>query len=154
MGAFVTQTEQVSHAITPRMIDCLRQTKPWVRFLSILGFIGVVFMLVAGLVMIAVGAVGARFAREFGGGVGAALLGLLYILMAVLYVFPSVFLFRYASAIARMTLGHPAEAMETALAAQKSFWKFVGVLMMVMLGLYAVILVVVIAVAVVGALAR
>jgi Ca2+/Na+ antiporter len=61
--------------------------------------------------------------------------GLVYVLMALLYLFPSLYLHRYASAIKTFLGSKAGEDMEAALAHQKSFWKFLGIMALIMFGL-------------------
>src|SRR6266508_5860429 len=69
----------------------LQGTQPWVRFLAIMGFIGAGFMVLAGLTA---GVAGAATGR-----VETIGLMVVYPIMAVVYVFPSLFLLRYADRI-------------------------------------------------------
>jgi hypothetical protein len=66
--------------------------------------------------------------------------------MAAFYIVPGIFLMRYASRIAALVASGRADDLESALAAQKSFWKFVGIVVAVVLGLYLVILLLVVGV--------
>lgn len=121
--------------LTAGMLDALRATKPWVRFFSILGFLVAIFMVLGGLGMGAFGVyriiAGGNDGYIFGG------MGLLYLLMAILYIYPSRSLFRYASAIGEaLQTPSKAEAVERALVHQKSFWKFIGIMVLVMMLLY------------------
>ena len=115
----------------------LQRTQPWVRFLSIMGFVAAGLMIVAGLV---------------GGGVGAAsgnpqmiVRLFLYPLMGVLYIYPSLCLLRYASSIRTFQNSPTGPNLEAALDAQRSFWKFVGIITIV--SICASILVFVLAIA-------
>ncbi|HET7176808.1 MAG TPA: hypothetical protein VFK21_12495 [Gammaproteobacteria bacterium] len=113
--------------VSEGMLDALRATRPWVKFLSILGFVLCAFMALAGLAFL--GGAGAKAGpmAAFGPAIGV-----FYLLFVLLYFFPCLYLLRYAGAIARI----PAEgqrAMEEALVKQKSFWKFIGILTAVML---------------------
>lgn len=142
-----------TEAITPGMVQALGQTKPWVRFISILGFVGAGFMVLgaAGLMITAIaGGMGRRGPL---GGMEAGV-GVMYLLFALLYVPPSVFLFRYASAIGRILPGNEAEGIERALVAQKSFWRFVGIMALVIIVLYVLIIGVVVVMAAMGAARR
>jgi hypothetical protein len=142
-------------AITDSMIEALRQTKPWVRLMSILGFVGAGFMVLAGLFMILGGAVGGVMSRSAGGALGGApmlIMGVFYLLFAGLYILPSLFLFRYASAIARAIGGETVRGVEDALEAQKSFWRFVGIMAIILLALYAVLIVVFVVIGVFSAM--
>jgi type II secretory pathway pseudopilin PulG len=121
--------------LTFTMLEALRSTRPWVRFLSILGFISSGFLILIGIGFAVFGA----YQLMSGSSEGAfiAPLGLLYFLMALLYIFPSRYLYRYADAI-RDALAAPSKtaAVERALQSQKSFWKFAGIMALLMLLLY------------------
>ncbi|HKT32739.1 MAG TPA: hypothetical protein VJS89_09660 [Gammaproteobacteria bacterium] len=136
-----------ANMLTEGMLDSLRRTRPWVVFLAILGFIFTAFMLLAGIWVFAafsiIGAIPAQqplprfFGPVLGFGVGAA-----EIVAAVfMYLLPCIILFRYGSAIGRMAPGNIQWAVEEALARQKSFWKYLGILMIVLLILYVLLFV-------------
>src|SRR5262245_24163986 len=72
-------------------VEALRETRPWVTFLAVMGFIGAGFMVLAGLGMLIAGSPRME-----------ASLGLVYIALAGLYVLPSVLLIRYSSSIGRL----------------------------------------------------
>jgi hypothetical protein len=130
--------------VAPGVIALLLATRPWVRFLSIIGFI------VAALIVLAALAIGAMGA----GGGGAPMIGagVVYIAMAALYGVGAMILGRYASRITDLEYARSNVALEEALAAQKSFWKFTGILMVAVISIYAVILVIAFAVGLIGAL--
>lgn len=124
-------------AVSDLAIELLRQTRPWVMFLSILSFIGCAFMLLAGVLMIGVGLLAAGT-----GGVekGAqAMLGAVYLPMAALYVYPGIKMWSYGSAIGRLVASRSMADLESALGQQKSFWKFGGIAAIVVIALYIVI---------------
>jgi hypothetical protein len=130
--------------VTPAILDSMRQTRPWVLFLGILGFIGAGFMVLGGLGMLVAGsAIG-------GGEMGA--IAIVYIVMAVFYIFPSLYLYRYASSIKMLMSGYGVHALEEALSHQKSFWKLVGICTAVMMVLYFVGFIVLMAVGAAGAM--
>ena len=127
--------------ITSAMMEYLKQTKPWVRFISILGFIGTGFLLLLGLFLVLGASVlSSRFGSAFGG-VPAALIGLIYLVLGAFYILPAVFLFRYASGIQKALTVDLMSGVEDALRSQKSFWRFVGVLMLILLILQVIVLV-------------
>ncbi len=126
--------------ITSAMMEYLKQTKPWVRFISILMFIGTGFLLLAGLIfMLGASVMSSRFGSTFGG-VPAAVVGLVYVVLGALYIIPAVFLFRYAAGIQKALTVDLMSGVEEALRSQKSFWRFVGILMVIMLILWVVVL--------------
>jgi hypothetical protein len=123
--------------VTAKTVEMLRQTQPWVRFLSVLGFIGTALMILAGLF----GLLGAAM----GGSAELGVMMVAYLLVGLLYFIPTMYLSRYATAINRFRQGLHVAEMETALEAQKSFWKFVGIVTLVILALYVVLILVAIA---------
>ncbi len=112
----------------------LRQTKPWVRFISVLMFIGAAFVVIAGIGILISGGrmVGVQ------GGFGP-LIGGIYFVMAILYIVPGIFLWKYADGIRNFLEEKSAGALTTALEAQKSFWRFVGIVALVILIIYGFI---------------
>ncbi len=135
---------ETSAAITQGVLDQLRRTKPWVRFISVLMFIGAGFMMLIGVVMGVMGGFGAMAAPEgvaFGLGFGVVM-ALIYGALALLYIYPAMKLWKYASRIAvLLDSGHPVE-LEAALNEQRKFWKFMGVVTIVVMVLYLVAIIV------------
>ena len=127
-------------AATPslRTADLLRQTRPWVRFMGILGFVAVALMFAIGAVMLVIGIVGVSAGNVPAGQFIA--MGVMYPIMSLLYIFPSLFLLRYASRISTFLDDGATESLDLALEAQKSFWKFVGIMTAIVVALYGVII--------------
>jgi hypothetical protein len=123
-------------AVSDIAVDLLRQTRPWVMFLSILSFVGCTFMLLAGLGMMAVGLMASGAERGI-----QALIGAIYLPMAALYVYPGIKMWTYGSAIGRLLRSRATVDLEDALRQQKSFWKFGGIAAIVVIGLYVVVFV-------------
>ena len=110
----------------------LEQTKPWVRLLSVLGFVVVGLMALVGLF--------GGLAAVTSGEPSMAILMVVYPLSALLYFFPALFLWRYADRIQDFLSSRTLEGLQTALEAQRSFWKFTGIMVVVsfVLGIVAV----------------
>jgi len=119
------------HAVaTENVLQSLSGTRPWVRLVSILLFIG------AGL-----GLLGALFStvamRHAPGGPPIALVAVFQVLTCALYLFPAFFLYKYADAIGVFLRGRQIADLERALGYQRAFWKFIGILTAVMMALAA-----------------
>ena len=116
---------------TVPVIELLGQTRPWVMFIAILGFIlsglTIIGGLFAAVVLIAMG----------GAGMAEGAVILVYPVLGVVYYFPSRFLFRFAQRIRDLRYSHNVADLEAALAAQKSFWKFCGIFLAFVIALYA-----------------
>lgn len=125
-------SEQI--VVSESMLESLQATRPWVKFLAILGFVFAGFAGIAGLFMaVAFSFVPAKagLPHFFG-----PVFGILYIAMAIFfYVLPCLYLLRYGSAITRIPTDGQA-AMEEALKQQKTFWKYLGIFAIVVLVLY------------------
>ena len=125
--------------VSDEMLDALNATRPWVKFLAILGFVFTGLSVLFGLAAL-IGLYGRFLKPGLPAFVGPAS-GVFYLVMALfLYLIPSIYLYRYAKVIA----GLPAsagEAFENALRLQKSFWKYVGIFTVILLILYALVIV-------------
>ena len=131
-------------AILNYIMKSLRATRPWTRLLSILGFIGTGFTIITGIAMIA----GQNFipVSDKAPPLAFAVMGVFYILASVFYLVPSIWLSRYSSAITAFLKGGDAIQLGNAIAYQKSFWKFVGIMVLVsfafaIIGIIAAILI-------------
>ncbi len=131
-----------NRAILNYIRKSLRATRPWTRFLSVLGFIGTGLTIVVGIFML----IGKDFIPASETALPLGFLGILYILTSVFYLIPSIWLAKYSSAISAFLRAGDAIELGRAIAYQKSFWKFVGILALVSilfaaLGIMAAILI-------------
>lgn len=117
---------QAGVKVTDSMIDSLRATKPWTKFLAILGFIGVIFMLLSAAFFMFIGN---TFPQQKTG--PPAFMGFFYILFSVLYLMPALYLYKYSASIGNFLKSNGALELESALSYQKSFWKFVGIVALI-----------------------
>jgi hypothetical protein len=128
-----TDGGSVIASLTPLAQQYLDQTRPWVRFMSVMVFVSTGLMVVLGLVMLLVSIFGglAAGSREelgvLGSAVGGGLVALCYLALACLYIAPGLYLSRYATAIRRLKANSTAGGLEDALKHQKSFWRFAGI---------------------------
>jgi len=114
------------------------ETAKWAKFLAIVGFvmlglavIAVIFMLIAGAALVS----------SFPGG-GAAVGGLgfmalLYIAMIALYFFPTFYLYKFATKMKTGILNSDNSNIDSGFENLKSTFKFMGILMIVVLSFYA-----------------
>ena len=132
----------VSDSALDTAVSTLRQTSPWVRFISVLMFIASGFMILSGIIMLVIGLFGAATGVGTGGMNSAFMpfFGGLYLVMAFLYVMPALYLWRYANRIGVLQQQKSVANLASALEPQKSFWRFVGILMIVFMIGYPVIL--------------
>lgn len=120
--------------VSESALGYLNATRPWVKFLAIVGFVFIGLMILIGLIMTPAFSAASK---EPGMAAFGPVFGILYLVMAVIYLMPCLFMYRYAAAIAAIPSAGQS-ALEDALKNQKSFWKFMGILMLIMLCLYVI----------------
>jgi hypothetical protein len=135
-----TPHENKKIEIEQETIKHLNTTRKWAMFLAIIGFI------ILGLIII-IGLIAGTFLTAFnsGGkdlGIPESLMFVPILLLAVIYFFPVLFLFRFSK--------HTSHAVQTldklefhkAIKNLKSFFVYIGVLIIIILSLYIVVLIV------------
>lgn len=126
--------------ITADIREFLDETAKWAHFLSILGFIMV------GLIIII-----AIFASTFLGvvmnemqvessGVSTLLITFIYLTIAVINIFPILFLYRFAKNTKEALRSDNQPALSEAFKNLKSHYKFIGIVALFMLGLYGLLI--------------
>lgn len=118
--------------VPPRILEYMQQTRPWVTFLSVMGFL---------TTLVAAGAILFMWTGTFRMGVG---MGVEFIALVVssifVYFVPSILLWRYSQNL-RIFLDYGGiDRLGDALQAQKSFWKYVGILVAIFITIYVIIL--------------
>jgi hypothetical protein len=133
---------------TEKIKEYLAIIGKWAKFFSILGFIGMGFMLLAGLAFLLFGSL--PMVDSFGGssvsGYGnmtfmPKLMGFIYIIMAVLYYFPVLYMYNFAIKIKVALASNSQHEYEIAFENLKKHFKFVGLVTVVILSIYALIFV-------------
>lgn len=124
--------------------DFLKEIAKWAYFLSIMGYIGigflVLFAIFAGTIFSSIGQMGGAAGAM--GSMPGAFLTVLYLLMAALYFFPVYYLNKFASNMKTALSQNDNDLLSTSLEYLKSHYKFMGIMTIVILSLYALILVV------------
>ncbi len=116
--------------------DHLRETARWARFLAIIGFVLIGLMLIIALIglmlpsMSGLGGLGSFYSA--GVFVG-------YFLVALIYLLPLLYLFRFASKMQLALRTEDNMEMEGAFANIKAHYRFIGILTIILLALYGLI---------------
>lgn len=119
------------------IVGKLRQTQPWLRLMGILAMIATVLMALGGAGVALIGALALAGVIQVPS-INAILLplGLLYLALSCVYLFPALHLLRSAAAIRRIGNGASETDLLAALEGQRRFWKFVGITAIVFIVLY------------------
>lgn len=129
-----------SLTITPPIKNFLLETSKWAKFLAILGFIGSGILILVALGMIffmsslasSIGNAGPLEA------LGGGFLGVIYLAMAALYVMPSLYLWRFATKMKTALMDNDQGFLSYSFENLKSCYKFLGIMMAIIVGFYAV----------------
>ncbi|MEQ8786686.1 MAG: hypothetical protein RIC55_10325 [Pirellulaceae bacterium] len=121
------------------LIPPLRQSRPWCYVLSITGLLSAAFVLLGMISMLLV--LGWFVGR---GGFRANVAPLLIVLLVysplcIALAIPSLLLWRFARRIARFLRRPDNQQLETALKAQRTFWRWSGLLVLALIGIYLVL---------------
>jgi hypothetical protein len=112
----------------------------WARFLSILGFVMCGILVLVGVFMASFisGAL-----SSFGGGsaMGGTFFTVIYLLIALLYFFPCLYLFHFGFKMKSALQNNDQELLSSALKNLKSCFKFFGILFIIVLVFYALALI-------------
>tara|TARA_B110000208_G_C11769852_1_gene429920 strand:- start:256 stop:777 length:522 start_codon:yes stop_codon:yes gene_type:complete len=121
--------------ITSKSQAFLKETAKWTGFLSILGFIGVGFIVLAALLMLTVGS--SFMARSGGfGGMQAGILAFVYLIMAAIYFFPVLYMYNFSKKMKKAVRSGSAQDYENGFDYLKRHFKYAGIVAIVILSLY------------------
>lgn len=123
--------------ISSQAKDFLKEASKWATFIAIMGYIGIGFMVLAAIFMGFAGS----FMEEEMPGVSIAVIIVLYLVMAILYYFPITYLYKFANNMRNALDTNNNTLLTNAFEFQKSHYKFMGILIIVMLAIYALIFV-------------
>lgn len=113
----------------------LNETRKWTMFFSVLGFIVVGFFAIAAIVMGIISMVGGTF----GGFREAWILGIIaivYLAIGVLYLFPILYLLKFSINSKKALEQQDSNFITTAMLNLKSHYKFIGIMTIVVFGIY------------------
>lgn len=117
----------------------LKEISKWANFLSIIGFIGLGLMVVGGMFMSFFSGL-----NDFSGnttyGLGYSMgVGLVYMVLALIYFFPILYLFKFSKKMKNALVLNNNEDFKMAFLNLKSHYKFMGIFAIVIITLYILI---------------
>ncbi len=145
-----TPSAPTSQALDQNALTEIQGMKPWLRFMSVLGFIGSAMCLLAALGMVAAGALIPAGQNADANPAASAFfmfgLAILYVLLAIPYLFLSLRLHRAANVAGDVLAQPTAENLAAFLTHHRKFWKLIGILSIAGIFLYIIAIVAAIAV--------
>ena len=120
----------------------LAETAKWSNFLSIVGF---VLSVIIGIVALFAGTILGNLTNSYGGGgsfAGAGILTVIYLIIAAVYFFMSLYLYRFASKMKVALFTNDQETLNNSFLNLKNLYKLMGVLTIVYLSFLVLALIV------------
>ena len=114
--------------VSPRTIEMLNQTRPWVQLMGVLLWIGTVLM--------GLGSIAVVFAALMSGQEIMVVVGALYVVGAIVYGVLAKSLTGYASRINSLRASERVDDLEDALESQKTFCKVCGIITLIGIVIY------------------
>lgn len=117
----------------------LLTTAKWGKFLAIVGYVGLVLMILASVTLLGQDSGGTAIP---GTTIGSGLIGIVYILFVIAYYFPVTFLYRFSVKIQSAIQQNDETNYTLAFENLKSLFKFMGILTIIIISIYVLVLVV------------
>lgn len=132
----IDQIESNDLSLTTGSKMFLKESAGWTKFIAIVGFVFLGLLVI--LALFAGSIIGAAMESTGMDMMGGAFITVLYLAMAVLYFFPIYYLFQFSSKMKAALEQQSSELLQQAFENLKSHYKFMGILLIIMLGLYAI----------------
>jgi hypothetical protein len=127
--------------ITEDIRSYIYESAKWSRFLSIVGFILTFFMVIAALSMNSIMTAMSEIPAYSGlAKFGSAGLTLIYLIIALIYFYPSFLMYKFAGSAKQAVLYGDQASLSLAMQKMKSIFKFWGILTIILLSIYMLML--------------
>lgn len=135
---FGSSGQTSSQIVTSEVISQLQRTKPWTRVIGVVMWLMVALLLVGSLGFL-VAMLAGLAAKDTGTAQKGFMIGMgvAYFAISLLYIYPAIKIWGYGSAIKRLMASRSEPDLVKALDQQRSLWKFVGVLTLIAILIYA-----------------
>ncbi len=138
IGNPITQLEQIT--INSKSKSFLKEITKWAFFLSIIGFVGIAFMVVlavfSSVIFSAIPQV-QQMPFDF-----SLMMTIMYLVLAILYFFPVYYLLKFSTKMKKALASKNDETLADALEMLKSHYKFIGVFTIITISLYTMLFIV------------
>lgn len=133
-----TQSTEKQIVITEEIKEYLLVSAKWSKFIAIVGFIGLAFFVLMGIFMM----FGFPVFHSLSRSVPGIVYGILYIIISIIYILPILYLYRFAVSMKEGVLRNDEYEMTNGFLNLKKMTKFTGIMTIVILGLYALMIVI------------
>ncbi len=133
------QPQETKHTLSLESVRYLNETRKWAAFIAIMLFIFTGLMVVVGLVVAAVFSASEELNSVMP--IGSSWLGIVYVLLGAVYLLPAIYLYNFSTHTAKGLLQSNPSHLNLAFKNLKSHYKFLGIFLIVMLGIYALLVI-------------
>lgn len=125
----------------------LLETTRWTKFLAIMGFIFTGLLIMVALAVMTMGSLFSSYPgmEGLGAGLGAGI-GFIYLIIAVIYLYPAYALFKFSSCMKRGINTGSQDLITDAFRYQKNMYRFIGIMMIIVIAIYLLAFIVLIGV--------
>ncbi len=118
----------------------LRETAKWAFILSIIGFVVIgLFLLIAIFFIVMYAALNSNVNPFRAQGMSVELVSITYFVLALLYFFPVMYLYRFSRRMKSALQDKNTEDLTAAFSNLKSHYKFIGIMVLSIIGIYILI---------------
>jgi len=130
--------QEVKLVVTEEMRSYIYEIAKWARFLSIIGFILSAFLIIGSFGIGAALSTNPAMVAQLGPLAGAGAIGVtvVYLVLALMYFYPSLLLFRFSNKGKQGVLFGDQESLDDAMMNMKSLFKFWGIFTIVIMICY------------------
>jgi len=137
MEEYTTETHLEEFAqlqVSAQSKQYLTETGKWAKFISIVGFIGIGFMIIGGIGIILGGSMlPSQTASPF----PISYLGGIYLMAGILYFFPVLYLYRFSDSTSKAMRIQNQNDFDQAMLNLKLHYRFLGILLIIVMSIYA-----------------
>ncbi len=133
------EKQSTNYLLVDESVNYLNQTRKWTMFLSVLGFVGVGFMILIGLVLMFMGpAMSQQIPSSVPFKIGY--LGIIYLILGAVYFIPIYYLFTFSNKMRNALYANDMDILTSAFKYLRNYYRFIGVLVIVLISLYILIM--------------
>ncbi|MCB9309450.1 MAG: hypothetical protein H6567_05250 [Lewinellaceae bacterium] len=139
----IGRTSPVEMTLDASAKTSFRETAKWAKFLSIVGMVSTVLIIIFAVVaLVSSSLMNTMYPSlsRFGGGMNI-FIGLLYFIIAAIYIYPIVKLYQFSNLSKDALASEDSGLLSQALLAQKSMFKFMGIVTIVVISIYVLLFV-------------
>lgn len=133
------QSQEPGHILSLESIRYLNETRKWAAFIAIMLFIFTGLMVFVGLIFAAVFSASEELKSVMP--FGSSWLGIFYVLLGAIYLLPAMYLYNFSTHAAKGLVQSNQGHLNLAFKNLKSHYKFLGIFLIVMLGIYALLII-------------